>query len=347
MFVTSADQRGGLLVAIITGGRPQLKARPTAQYVDQLRAAGVADIVWAVSDRDAPGYERDSADLAVYPHRDWAYPYAREHWMSTTPPNPGGFLGAFPGREWACLEAERRGCWGVLQLDDNITCLGFRRGSRAGSRLIRDAGGMGLFADLLAAATLSTNARTVGPQLVAVSPTASDSRRVIRAGFPYSCFVEVVGPDREHWYGPFEDDITHSFQYGDRADGATAALMPWLLYRKESKSATGMRAKYDATRSVQLQRLIPQGAKIGIRATKSNGRGAPRVFHSMPPGAIRNPVAVRNRALYQAAEDRLEQLTQQWYVAELEANRAKVKGRLARSQVASGAPNVGGRTCHG
>lgn len=330
MFVTSAEQRGGLLAAIITGGRPQLKERPTAKFLDSLRPAGVAAVVWVVSDRDAPAYERDDRDLAVYSH-DWAYQYAREHWMSTTPPDPTGFFGAFPGREWACLEAERRGCWGVLQLDDNIVRLCLFKGGAAAVNVVGN-GGMGLFADLLAAGALSTNARTVGAQLDAV---ITEKHRLIRPGFPYSLFVEKVGPGREHWYGPFEDDITHSFQYGDRADGATAAVMPMLHYAKESKSKTGMRAEYNQTRSVQLQRLIPQGAKIGIKATKSNGRGGPRVFHTMPPGAIRNPVTVRDRTLYRALEARLERLGQEWFEAERAANRAKVMQRLARSQ---GAP---------
>jgi len=44
--------------------------------------------------------------------------------------------------------------------------------------------------------------------------------QIARAGFTYSMFVEKVGPGREPWYGPFEDDITHAFQYGIRADGA-------------------------------------------------------------------------------------------------------------------------------
>lgn len=329
MFATSAEQRSGLLVAIITGGRSQIQERPTAKYIDQLRAAGVADVVWAVSDRDAPRYERDGCDLAVYPHR-WAYEYARGHWMGTTPPDPDGFFGAFPGREWACLEAERRGCWGVLQLDDNIKRITFRRVTGASLRVLAEAGGLSLFADVLAAMALSTNARTVGARLGSANPAASDTRPMIRPGFPYSCFIERVGLGREHWFGPFEDDITHSFQYGDRADGATAAVMPWLFYEKESKSTTGMRAKYDATRSVQLQRLIPQGASVGIQASKSNGRGGPRVFHKMKPGAIRNPVVVRDRRLYQSAADRLNRLTEQWYAAEVDANRTKVMKRLAR-----------------
>lgn len=329
MFVTSAEQRQGLLVAIITGGRRNLAQRPTARFIPDLRDAGVGDVVWVVSDRDAPDYERDDCEMAVYPHR-WAYEYAREHWMRTEAPDLDGFYGAFPGREWACLEAERRGFWGVLQLDDNINYFAFYRGTKASIRVTAENGGLGLYADLLAAAALSTNAATVGAQLNAVNPSAATT--IIRPGFPYSCFIEKVGPTREHWYGPYEDDITHSFQYGDRADGVTAAVMPTLTYRKESKSKTGMRAKYDSTRSVQLQRLMPQGARIGVRAATTNGQGGPRVFHTMQAGAIRNPVTVSDPDLFQALKARMEDLIQVWYAREAEENRVKVKARLARHQ---------------
>jgi hypothetical protein len=330
MFVTSAEQRAGLLVAIITGGRPKLEQRPTGEFVADMKAAGVGDVVWVVSDRDADGYERDDCDLAVYSHKKFAYPYAREHWMRVEPPEPDGFYGAFPGREWACREAERRGFWGVLQLDDNILRVALRRVSKTGIRVTHENGGMGLVVDMLAAMALSTNARTVGAQLGSVNPTKYDAPKLIRPGFPYSLFIERVGPTREPWYGPYEDDITHSFQYGDRADGATAAVMPGLVYAKESKSTTGMRAKYDATRSVQLQRLMPQGAKVGVRASRSNGRGGPRVFHTMPPGAIRNPVTVRNRRLYTAAAARMGELTTAWFAAEMAYNQGKSGKRLER-----------------
>src|SRR3546814_7832871 len=37
---------------------------------------------------------------------------------------PGGFHGAFTGREWAMRTAEERGYEAVLQLDDNVTQFG-------------------------------------------------------------------------------------------------------------------------------------------------------------------------------------------------------------------------------
>ena len=325
MFVTSDEQRGGLLVAIISGGRPKLTQRPTAQFVEDLRAAGVQDVVWVVSDHEADDYEPcPGTQIVTYP-RTWAFEYASEHWMRVEPPDPEGFFGAFPGREWACLEAERRGCWGVLQLDDNINLLTMVRGTPAGFQTVRENGGMGLFVDMLAAVALSTNARTVGGQLdsvVIIEP------HVARTGFPYSLFVERVGAGREHWFGPYEDDITHSFQYGTRADGATAAVVTLLRYRKESKSKTGMRAKYDSTRSRQLQRLFPQLSKVVAKASKSNGRGGPRVFHHMLPGAIRNPLTIHDPVLFDQARKRISGLLMVWFDREKERNQAKVrKGR--------------------
>lgn len=332
MYVTSEADRAGVLIAVITGGRPELKRRPTASYLDSGRDAGVNDVVWAVSDQDAPGYERDHHDLLIY-ERAWAEQYAAAHWMNADPPGPGTFLGAFPGREWACQEAERRGCWAVLQLDDNINQLRLHRNGM-GVHLVKAHGGLGLFLDLLAGVALSTNARTVGAVLSAVSPSAKEQATVARPGFPYSLFLERVGPGREPWFGPFEDDITHALQYGSRADGATAAVMPPLSYIKEHKSKDGMRTAYGADRAVALQRLFPQSAKIGVKMTSANGHGArgPRVFHTMPPGAIRNPLVVRDPALFGKVRDRLQALTEEWVEVEAAANREKVRRRVQQAE---------------
>lgn len=331
MYVTSSDRRGGLLAAVISGGRPKLKQRPVAKLLPELHPLGVSAVRWVVSEADAPAYEADEHPLAVYP-RDWAESYAAEHWMNPAPPEPGGFLGAFPGREWACREAERLGCWGVLQLDDNINWLGVVRGTGYSRRFAEAHGGLGLFADLLAAVALSTNARTVGAQLDAVSPSVTSYSKVARAGFPYSLFVERVGEGREPWYGPFEDDITHSFQYGTRADGATAAVVPLLHYKKETKSRTGMRASYNHTRAVQLQRIFPESAKVGVRATRSNGRGDPRVFHTMLAGAIRNPLTVQDPDLFRAVATKLTDLAAEWYAGDLAAIRDKVERRARQAE---------------
>jgi len=328
MFVTSEADRGGLLVSVITGGRPLLKQRTVGRFFEQMHAAGVADIVWVANERHADDLEPDEHEVVTYSD-DWAYEYASEHWMSPdTPPERGGFFGAFPGREAAAREAERRGCWGVLQLDDNIDRIMFVRDTRGGNKVIQDLGGFAFFVDMLTAVSRSTNARTVGAQL---SSIPEPEFKIARPGFPYSLFIERVGEGREEWFGPYEDDITHSLQYGDRADGSTAAIVPMIRYHKENTSKTGMRAKYNHERSKMLQRLQPHVAKVGVRATRSNGQGGARVFHSMPAGAIRNPLAVHDHDLYGAAREALVAATGQWKVAEREGNRAKAMERAAKA----------------
>ena len=325
MSVTSTTERAGLLVAVITGGRPKLSQRPTARFLPALAAAG-HQIVWVLSETDQPEYETDNYEQAVYT-RSWAEEYAAAHWMLPTSPEPGAFLGAFPGREWACREAERRGCWGVLQLDDNIVRLSFPRGSKAAIDLVRERDGLALFADLMAGVALSTNSRMTGAQLDAV---VTLQRTVARAGFPYSCFIETVGPGREEWFGPFEDDITHAFQYGRRADGATAAVMPMLRYMKESKSKTGMRSKYNHERAVQLQRIFPESASVKVMATRSNGKGEPRVFHKMAANAIRNRLVIRDAERFAAVQQEHTELLAEFTRRIREENRTKVIGRARK-----------------
>jgi hypothetical protein len=320
MFVTRSDQRSGLLVAVISGMRPKLDERPTAQFLSDLHGFGVHDIVWVISERDAPDYEHDDHGLAVYT-KDWSLDYARQHWMLAAEPNPG-FLGAFPGREWACREAERRGCWGVLQLDDNIIRAVFPRDGWAGREVVARNGGLALFVDLLIAVTLATNGRMVGAQLSSIPYV---KLQLARAGFPYSCFIEKVGAGREDWYGPYEDDITHAFQYGTRADAgsSTAIVLPLLRYKKEPSSKSAMRSYYDHTRAVSLQRIFPEAANITIKQKRSNGMGTPRVYHTMGPGAIRNRMVVKDKELFLGVKARIEELLPQW--RELNAQRVREK----------------------
>jgi hypothetical protein len=326
MFVTSSEQRGGLLVAVVSGGRPTLAERPTARFLSSLHDIGINDIVWVVSEKDAPDYEQDEHPMVVYP-KDWAFEYASAHWMLASPPNPG-FLGAFPGREWACREAERRGCWGVLQLDDNIIRLAFPRDAQGGRDMAIRHGELALFVDLLTAVTQATNGRMVGANLMSIP---SLKLQIARAGFPYSCFIERVGTGRESWYGPYEDDITHAYQYGTRADSAssTAVLVPLLRYKKEPKSKSAMRAYYDHTRAVSLQRIFPESAKIVIKSTTSNGRGNARVYHQMSAKAIRNPMIVKDRELYLTVKSRIEEMLIEWRGLSELAVRAKIKRRAA------------------
>ncbi|MDK8505555.1 hypothetical protein QP957_10750 [Corynebacterium accolens] len=283
-----------------------------------------------MSEKDAPHYEKDDNELAVYP-MEWAEKYAAEHWMNPKPYEPGSFFGAFVGREWACLEAERRGCWGVLQLDDNIISTTAVAQDSAGEATLRAHGGMSFMADILAGVALSTNGRMVGAQLTSV---ITNQAKVSRPGFPYSCFIERVGEGREHWYGPFEDDITHAFQYGTRADNSTALVVPMLRYRKESKSKSGMRSKYNHERAVQLQRIFPESAKIVAKSTKSNGvrgDGMARVFHQMQAGAIRNPQVILDRGLYGKVRDRVEMIVKERGELAVQANRKKMRKRAAEN----------------
>lgn len=327
MFVTPAAKRAGLLVAVISGGRPKLYQRPTAKFLDALQDFAPADVVWIVNERDAAEYERDGRPLSVYSH-EWAEQYAGAHWMLPAAPEPSGFLGAFPGREWACLEAERRGCWGVMQIDDNIVQISVARGGGAAARYSLRNGGMALHADLLSAIALSTNGSMVGAHL---QSAARERPAIARAGFPYSCFVEKVGPGREEWFGPFEDDITHAFQYGTRADGATAAVVSAVRYMKESQSQTGMRAKYGAERAVQLQRIFPESANVRVMKSRSNGRGGARVFHKMSAGAIRNPLRVTDPRLFGKVKRRIEQILVEWHAEDQASAREKVARRVEQA----------------
>lgn len=325
-MLTSADERDGLLIAVITGGRPELKQRPTGKFFRDLKDAGFNNIVWVVSERDAHGYEQDEHEMVVYPN-EWAEEYAATHWMNTTPYEPGTFYGAFVGREYACLEAERRGCWGVMQLDDNIINLNVMRTGKAGKETAEEAGGLGMFADVLAAVTLSTNGRMVGAQLGSIP---QPQLKISRPGFPYSCFIEQVGDGREHWYGPFEDDITHALQYGERAEEGTAIVVCPLCYAKESKSNTGMRSRYNHERAVNLHRIFPQAAKIVAKSTKSNGirgEGNARVFHQMYANAIATPQVITDRDRYRKVRDYLTEQAHIFAAKRRHYNQVKVAQR--------------------
>ena len=279
MSVTPADKLAGLLPVVISGGRPKLAQRPTARLLPALDGL-TAPPVWLVREDEASSYERDGHEVASYP-RAFAEAYAQGHWTGAAPYQPGGFLGAFCGREAACLLAEARHCWGVMQLDDNLTHLACYMLNPASCRVVTQAGGLGLFADLLAAVTLATNGAMVGAALTAAHPAGSllagDKPIFARPGFPYSCFIEVVSPAREPWYGPTEDDILHAYQYGANASAATALVVVPLRYRKDHRAKDGMRQAYDHTRSVGLQRVAPQMAQLAIMRRANNSGAKPRV----------------------------------------------------------------------
>ena len=241
MALLTQKERNGLMVAVITGGRPALRDRPTAKYLDDLKAAG-HPVCWVLGDWDAPEYEHDKHEHVVYT-RQWAEQYA----------------------------------------------------------------------------ALATNGRTVGAQLNSVPA----QKTWIRTGFPYSIFVERILPDRGPWFGPFEDDIMHSLQYASRATSGTALIMPFLKYGKEAKKMIGMRKNYNHERSKALGRVFPEVAKTTVIRGKSNGAGAPRVFHKMTGTSIRTPMVIKDRGRFAALQQEVESTSRLW--AEDNAQRIRKK----------------------
>lgn len=316
---------------VISGGRPALTERKTARLLPALRGV-TADPVWLVRDDRAPEYERDEWELATFP-REAAEVYAAQHWTALEPYRPGAFLGGFTEREWACRLAEERGYWAVLQLDDNLLELRLFSDSAMSRQFTDEHGGLSVYADLLAAVTLSTNSVMTGARLSSVAPAGQLRPRLLaRPGFPYSLFLERTGPSREKWHGPYEDDILHAYQYAVNPAPVTAALVMPLLYYKVHGGKTGMRAHYGHDRAAGLQRAAPEIASIQVIARHSNGRGQPRVFHKMRTGAIaaRAPLIITDRDLYAAAVTRTNQLAAERAVQFRDWSVARVKARAAR-----------------
>jgi hypothetical protein len=320
MSVTPTDRLASVLPVVISGGRPSVWERLTGKFLPALHGV-TADPVWVVRDDEAPGYQPDGREIITYP-RDWAEDWARAHWTDVRPYQAGGFLGGFPGREWACQEAGRRGYWAVLMLDDNIRRLSVMQGSATACRVAEEAGGLGLYADLLAAVTLSSNAAMCGAQLMAVNP-ADEIRVFARAGFCYSLFIERLGEGREPWHGPSEDDIIHAFSYGRVGSRWTTAVVVPLRYQKEHTKGGGLRGWYDDTRSAGLQRLFPQSARLTVQVAHANGRGAARLFHTMVNDAIATPLIIEDAGLFGAARDRARELVAA-SVAERKTDIAKI-----------------------
>lgn len=254
-----------LLVCVITGGRPRLEERVTAAHFPSMRDAGLTEIEWVVREDHAEGYEQDEHALNVYP-LSFADEYAREHWRHPSAVyTPGGFHGAFPGREWAMRTAEARGYDAVLQLDDNVHRLGVLNANRPTYRSAMSAGRM---LQLLSVFSESTNAVMVGAQLSSVPPS---KLRTIRPGFPYSVFIERCGSGRMPYFGPFEDDIMHAMEYGLHGGaGRTAAVVEGMTYNKEYASQTGMRKHYDASRGAELVRRYPANATLRMSRRTSS-----------------------------------------------------------------------------
>jgi hypothetical protein len=321
-----------VIASVITGGRPKISDRPTAQFFPELKAAGF-DIEWVVRGDHAAEYEPDAQPFNVYTPA-WANTYARGHWRHPTVKwEPGGFFGAAPGREWAMQSAEERGYDAVLQLDDNITHLGLLTCSHPACRA---AMAPGVMLSLLAELAASTNAMMLGAQLNSAVPRGKV--KMARVGFPYSCFIEKCGPGRMPYYGPFEDDIMHAMEYGlHGGPGRTAGVVEVMRYLKESQSKTGMRKHYNHARGLELPRRYPNNAKLRVsnKTTSPNAKdGAKAVRHFLSNRGF-TPIRVTDPARYTTAEKQVR-------LAVAEAQRLKVEWDRGKIRKRAGLPPTPG-----
>lgn len=312
-----------VLVAVITGGRPALSDRPTRQYFDSLRTVGLVDIEWVVRSDQAQGYEPDGTLTNVYPV-EWASSYAKAHWRHPTAVwEPGGFFGAFPGREWAMRTAEDRGFDAVVQMDDNVVTFGLLNSDMPGCRA---AATPGQLVRVLADLCLSTNARMAGAQLNSVMPTGLVS--TIRPGYPYSIFAERTGPGRMPYHGPFEDDIMHALEYArNGGPNRTAAVVDVIRYHKEHSAGTGMRTNYDATRGLEIARRYPENVRLGIGRKTSGPRDTERgVRHYLNTKGF-SQIMVTDLDRFTAAEARLRDGVARAMQLQREQNHEKIARR--------------------
>lgn len=258
-----------ILICIITGGRPELKDRPTRKLIPVF--SSLADVEYVIREDHAPDYEPDpNIPLNVY-SLDFANKYARTHWRHPrTQFQPDGFHGAFTGREWAMRSGEARGYDLVLQLDDNIQTANPVQATRLG----RKPGWESRFLEsvrVTAEISMSTNLAMLGHQLASIAPQREVSS--VRVGYPYSFFFEKTGPGRMPYYGPFEDDIMHTLEYAlNGGRNRTSGLIPMFTYAKESGSKTGMRKHYNAERGLEISRRYPNNVKL-TESVKSTAPG--------------------------------------------------------------------------
>lgn len=311
-----------ILVAVITGGRPLLSDRTTRKFFASLSTIG--DIEYVVREDHAAEYEDDpGVPLNVYPV-SWADQHARTHWRHPRAVfEPGGFHGAFTGREWAMRSGEERGYDLVLQLDDNLNSIGPINSSRTG--YVSVAGMVRIAADL----ALSTNLSMLGFQLNSTLPAARSA--VVRPGYPYSIFLEKPGPGRMPYYGPFEDDIMHALEYAlNGGAGRTAGLIPTFMYAKESASKTGMRKHYNAERGLEIVRRYPRNARLVESRRTSSPRSADRGIRHLLNTKGFTPVRVLDRERYDAARDELVALVRSCQDRIDAEARAKIARRMEK-----------------
>lgn len=317
-----------ILIAVITGGRPLLSDRTTRKFFDSLRTVG--DIEYVVREDHAAVYEDDpGVPLNVYPVA-WANRYAVTHWRHPRAVfEPGGFHGAFTGREWAMRSGESRGYDLVLQLDDNIEKVGPINSSRTGGMGYRDIVTAADMVRIAAEIAQATNLSMLGFQLSAVAP--QKSLAVARVGYPYSFFLEKTGPGRMPYYGPFEDDIMHALEYAlHGGPGRTAGLLPAFVYEKEGASKTGMRKHYNAERGLELALRYPRNTRLVESRRTASPRSLDRGIRHMLNTKGFTPIRVTDRERYAAAQDELVTVVRSCQ-DRIEANaRAKIARRMEK-----------------
>lgn len=317
-----------VLIAVITGNRPRLEQRPTTRILALLEAAGYANVEWVVRENHAPDYEQDHRPMNVYSNA-FTLTYARDHWRHPKAKwAPDAFMGAFAGREYVMRSAAQRGFKYVLQLDDNVKYLVPALGGARGEELSRVSPVECL--NVLISIAASTNAAMCGMQLSTVSPFGI--KRVIRPGYPYSVFVETITPYRVPYYGPFEDDIMHALDYALSPSPVTAAVVPGLVYSKESKPTSGgMRSHYTAERGLGLVQHFPKNARL-VESTRTSsvadtGRG---IRHLLNTSGF-TPVRVTDDVLYDRSRDALYALTERTREAMMAQRRVKMAARAGAS----------------
>lgn len=313
-----------VLIAVITGNRPRLEQRPTRLILDRLEAAGYTNVEWVVRENHAPDYETDHRPLNVYSNV-FTTTYARDHWRHPKAKwAPDAFMGAFAGREHIVRDAARRGFKHVLQLDDNVLRINT---ALAGSRSENTVGATAVeCVNVLLGMAASTNAAMCGMQLSALRPNTA--KRIVRPGYPYSVFVETITPHRVPYYGPFEDDIMHALDYALSPSPMTAAVVPGLVYVKESKPTSGgMRSNYTVERGLGLVQHFPKNAVLMETSRTSSVMETERgIRHRLNTNGF-TPVQVTDDALYDRSRDALLALTERTYRDITEHRRGKMRKR--------------------
>lgn len=286
-------------------------------------------VEWVVREDQVDEYERDDFPINTIP-MEFSNEYAASHWRHPVAVyEPGGFHGAFTGREWAMRTAQERGFDAVLQLDDNIIRVGPISATRTAYASVTSPREMyAILAELL----FSTNCATLGFQLSSVVPKRKAF--VLRPGYPYSSFMEKTGPGRLPYYGPFEDDIMHALEYGLKGGpGRTAGVMDYFTYAKESVSTGGMRKAYNSARGLEIAKRYPRNVKLSVaRRTTSPNDTSKGVRHFLNTNGF-TPVRVLDRKRYTPAAASVERIAREALAAYTHHAKVKFERRAAGVEV--------------